>query len=368
MKKDLLTFLFCILIMPGLAQITVNSDNIIGAGKVVVLGIDTTSNFTAGNGGEDQTWDYTSVLTQAHDTMWFIPPDQTPFPNAFPDANLALRIFIEDAYMYLSHTAQELSVLGGMISFPELPGMDLRAPITPKQVIAAFPMNYLDNYTQSFVQEIKVVNTIPALKVDSIWIKMYTTQTTIVDAWGELTSPLGTFAVLRVKETATMVDSIFGYMLGSWMLIDNDGYMDEMYSWWTDDSNIGYPIVELNIDTETGFMDDIFFLAQEPYQSINEPIAVNPGLTLFPNPTSDKVTVRFRIQDSGSFGSAQDRSRIIGFYSIDGQKVFEIKVEQNAPGLYETDIDISVLPSGMYFVRVQGGSQVETQKLIIGDQ
>ena len=243
MKKDLLTFLFCVFIIPGLAQITVESDDIISAGKVAVLGVDTTSNFSPGNGGENQTWDFSSVLTQEYDTMWFMLPDQTPYPDAFPEANLALRIFLEGAFMYLSHTAQEISALGGMVSFPELPGMELRAPIIPKQVIAAFPMNYLDNYTQSFVQEIKVANTIPAL-------------------------------------------------------------------------------------------------------------------TLFPNPTSDKVTVRFRIPDT--------RCQV-GIFTIDGRKVWESKIESTTPGVYELDIDVRWLPAGLYFVKTQDGNQSETQKLVICD-
>jgi len=35
------------------------------------------------------------------------------------------------------------------------------------------------------------------------------------------------------------------------------------------------------------------------------------------------------------------------------------------PGVFETEINVSKLPSGVYFIRAQSATQIITQKLII---
>jgi len=359
MKKILLTLIGLFLIFPAAAQIIVTSDDVVGAGAIVVLGIDTTSMLTAGNGGTGQVWDFTSLATQAYDTMWFMNPAQTPYPDAYPAANIAVRIWLENAYYYLQNNAQEMASLGGVMEIEELGGLTVLSAITPKEVIAAFPMNYLDNYTESFVQEIRAPNPDTSLGVDSIWIKMYTTKTTIVDAWGTVTIPLGSYEALRVRENKTMVDSIFGFMFGSWMLLDIDGDIDEVYSWWTDAPNIGYPAVELNVDTETGFADDIFFLTQEPVYGIGEPAMAGIVMAIFPNPALDHLTIRYRMPDAGY--------RMIDLYSIEGRKIRELVNESMPAGTHEMEMDVSDLPAGVYFVRVQADNAVQTRKLVIVD-
>jgi len=357
MKKNLLTLIAFLLFLPAIAQITITSDDIVGAGATVILGVDTTSPFTAGPGGADQNWDFSSVLTQAYDTMWFMNPGQTTFPDAYPAANLAARIYMEDAFMYFNSNSQEFSILGGMMRMDELPGLDLYAPITPKEVIAAFPMDYLDNYTQSFVQEIRAPNPIPALGFDSVMIKMYTTQTTIVDAWGTVTTPLGSFEALRVRDNSTMIDSIFAFMLGSWNLLETDGDVDEDYSWWTDEPGIGYPVLELNVDTETGFVEDVYFLKQEPVYGVSEPALERSAMVLYPNPCSDVVRLRYLIHDIGYLKS--------DLFDISGRKILELINQNLMPGDHEIEIDVSSLSNGMYFVRAQVGNSVEVQKLVV---
>jgi len=359
MKKNLLTLIALLLFLPAMAQITITSNDVIGAGATVILGVDTTSPFTAGPGGADQNWDFSALLTQAYDTMWFMNPNQTTFPDAYPAANLAARIQMEDAFMYFISNSQEFSVLGGMMRMDELPGLDLYAPITPKEVIAAFPMDYLDNYTQSFVQEIKAPNPTPALGFDSIMIRMYTTQTTVVDAWGTVTTPLGSFEALRTRDNSTIIDSIFAFMFGAWNLLETDGDIDEMYSWWTDEPGIGYPVLEVDIDTETGYVYDAFFLKQEPIYGVSEPALEQTAMVLYPNPCSDVVRLRYLIHDIGYLKS--------DLFDISGRKIRELVNQKLVPGEHEIEIDVSGLPDGMYFVRVQAGNSVGVQKLVVNN-
>ena len=367
MKKNLLSLIALVLVIPAMAQITITSEDAVGAGATVILGVDTTSLFTAGPGGADQNWDFSALLTQAYDTMWFMNPNQTPFPDAYPAANLAAKIYMEDAFMYFNSNSQEFSVLGGMMRLDELPGLDLYAPIKPKEVIIGFPMDYLDNYTQSFVQEIKAPNPTPALGFDSVMIKMYTTQTTVVDAWGTVTTPLGSYEALRTRDNSTTIDSIFAYMLGGWTFLEIDGDMDEAYSWWTDEPGIGYPVLEVNLDTESGFADDVFFLKQEPIYGVSEPALEQSAMVLYPNPCSAVLHLRYLIHDPSTTlgtGSGYLKSDL---FDISGRKIHELFNQKLVPGEHEIEIDVSTLSNGMYFVRAQVENSVVVQKLLVNN-
>ena len=356
MKKHLLSFIVIFLSLPAIAQITVTHENLVGAGATVVLGLDTISQLLPGGGGANQTWDFTSVITQDHDTMWFMNPDETTFPDAFPTANLAIRIFLEDMYAYLENNTQGLYMIG--TAWEEQFGQpDVVSTIVPGETIAAFPMNYLDNFSESFVQEIKVATPEP-LSMDSLWVKIYTDKTTVIDAWGTITTPLGTFQALRERNNTATVDSIFAYMRGGWTLVEVENNIDEYYSWWSDDPATGYPVLELNVDTGTGLPDDIFFLVDIISPSlVEEPLPMHDAVVLSPNPCSGS----FSIMTPDSRGKTQEARlevQDLKIFDITGQEVNGYRVEGN-------DVRIINMPAGLYFVRIQAGDDNVMLKLVV---
>jgi len=80
-------------------------------------------------------------------------------------------------------------------------------------------------------------------------------------------------------------------------------------------------------------------------------------MSLYPNPASGSLNIRYRLQDAGY--------RMIQMYSISGKKIQDIIEEEMMPGVFETEINVSKLPSGVYFIRAQSATQIITQKLII---
>ncbi len=84
-----------------------------------------------------------------------------------------------------------------------------------------------------------------------------------------------------------------------------------------------------------------------------------PGLNLqiYPNPCADAAHLRYVIHDI--------RYLISDLYSISGRKIRELIHEKHTPGEYEMEIDVSDLPAGVYFIRIQNGSLIEVQKMIV---
>ena len=73
---------------------------------------------------------------------------------------------------------------------------------------------------------------------------------------------------------------------------------------------------------------------------------------IFPNPASESVNIRSWILDPGSW--------IIEIYSLEGRKIWEKEVKDDEMG-----VDVSELPVGMYFVRVQAGGVSAMTKLLV---
>ena len=84
--------------------------------------------------------------------------------------------------------------------------------------------------------------------------------------------------------------------------------------------------------------------------SVKENITSKSNLILYPNPAKDKIT----ISHLHITGITQ-----LSIFNVNGEKVMEKQLTNN-----ETQIDISALPRGVYFVRVQNEKMVEVAKMV----
>ena len=90
---------------------------------------------------------------------------------------------------------------------------------------------------------------------------------------------------------------------------------------------------------------------------LDDPEVKKKLIEVFPNPASDEIQIRLKMQDS--------RPRMIALYSIDGRIIWQKMVEPGTPAKTEEHIDISNLPAGMYFVKLQHENGIATSKLIV---
>jgi hypothetical protein len=77
----------------------------------------------------------------------------------------------------------------------------------------------------------------------------------------------------------------------------------------------------------------------------------------FPNPFNPTTTIKYRIQEL-SFVTLK-------VYDVLGNEITSLVNEEKYVGSYEAKFDATVLPSGVYFYRIQAGSFVETKKMLL---
>jgi hypothetical protein len=87
------------------------------------------------------------------------------------------------------------------------------------------------------------------------------------------------------------------------------------------------------------------------------PSTLEANLRAYPNPCSGALHIRYLIADIGYL--------IAEVYSVEGVKVKTLMQGYQQPGEHNQSFDLSDLPDGMYFVRLQIGERAETVKLIL---
>jgi len=80
-------------------------------------------------------------------------------------------------------------------------------------------------------------------------------------------------------------------------------------------------------------------------------------LLIFPNPTPSHTTFSFELQENNYIS--------ISLYTINGQRAKHIFSGEKNIGEHQFEIDCSNLSMGIYFLRLQYGKDVVTQKLIV---
>lgn len=77
--------------------------------------------------------------------------------------------------------------------------------------------------------------------------------------------------------------------------------------------------------------------------------------SIYPNPASDQINIRFDAQESGTFE--------VSIFDLQG-KLMKEEIVSNAKGENEISVDIKDLNTGLYFCRIQNGQEVEIIKII----
>ena len=80
-------------------------------------------------------------------------------------------------------------------------------------------------------------------------------------------------------------------------------------------------------------------------------------LTVFPNPVQSYTTISFKLEKS-------ETVRLI-IYDITGQLIKTVAEKQFDKGVHIQQLDATAINAGIYFLRIQTGSNIQTRKLVI---
>ena len=327
------------------SQITLDQSDFIQSGESV--GISTSADLTLDftTSGPNSTWDFSSLteneqLFETARTMAsggliinfqfgpFAPQEyQASYFQKFDglpidDLTSFLPIQINSVNRMIKSNNNELTIPGYSL---EAGGQLVGFTSDTLETAYEFPLNFGDSYSSTGYTDI---NFSPIYEAR---IKMNRKRQSDVDGFGQLTTPHGTYDVLRIKHVVNELDSIYVEIgpLAQWFPINR---ITSEYEWWA--KNKKRPV--LKVETETIFGNETptritYINNQTANLKINELVT-----KIYPNPTNGILY----LESNASLES-------IKVFTTDGRQVFE----KATSGLTAT-INLTHLNSGIYTIQV----------------
>lgn len=324
-------------------------DTIRKSTNVSTLGIDFTLT------GEDYSWDFSELfpLAQTVDTfasvnsvpilyqVVFIPNIVANLAQKFPEIDTIPEIEIIDPYRFFKNTSSSFNDVGLAVTINSIP-IPLR--YNDPDVLYKFPVTY-SNADSSFSG---LEYTIPNLGYLSIDRK----RVNHVDGWGSLTTPYGTFDVIRLKSEVFETDSVYIDSISFGMQIER---VYTEYKWMA--NGFGLPLLQVYEEgplLQVSWIDSV----RNPVTTVPEASVHSHSMNISPNPAEDMAQIRLQLHDDGEIRLA--------LFNLSGQKVAGIYEGVLPRGQHNFQITPQQyrLPQGMYFIRMENNHHVATEKII----
>ncbi|TAL62222.1 MAG: T9SS type A sorting domain-containing protein [Bacteroidetes bacterium] len=345
----LLTFATCGIVVSN-AQITIYPYDVVLAGKVLYQATDTVKSLTVGAinpgpSGANKTWDFSTLLSNTIDTMTFTNPAWLSSGSNFPTSNLAI-LFPDGTEYYLKNTATGLFIMGAYADFTGQGSGVLQ--MNPNEEITSFPNTY--NSTFQNTSGFTLTAPYSSFPIDSVRIKEEKDKNVLTDAWGSITTPLGTYNCLRQKGKVVTHDSIWirNSITSQWSFAAETLDSNWHFAWWA--SGLGFSVLEFD-STAGDTIQSITWLKTLP---VIGGLAENPSLSAvkaYPNPSAGKVNIIM---------PASVKEYTAEIYLATGEKLSSLAL----PGK-DGSLDFSCLPNGIYFLRINSKEGTITRKIVL---
>lgn len=283
MKKPLLFTALSTLILGLNAQITITNSNFLDVGEVFTQATDTVRVFSNIPSGANQTWNFSSLIPHNLTTTTGKDPATLPSAINHPTANFAIQQenTNDSTLIYLNRTNSIIESVGAEFS-------GLSTKYINALTFLEFPATYGSTYIDLAYNEIYLGQ---SFVYDSLRIENITISNFEVDAWGTLTTPLGTLPVIRLYKREIVRSTTYGQLQGSWLEINYSVDTSYRHTYFSNNPSTKFPVLEYNTDptgTSTPYS-NVTYLS-----STQTPLTINPTkealkFMVFPNPTTDVV-------------------------------------------------------------------------------
>ncbi len=279
-----------------------------------------------------------------------VDPSGTPFQSDFPSADYAFQFTDSlEIFTYFQLTNSALLSLGFGVADPQNP---MALVNNPPEVAVPFPTAMGVTWTNNFVF---VISPAPGIE-----IRDSTSSVSVVDAWGTIDIPIGSFNCLRVRSDVTNINTTI--IPGIPPIVETSNYIE--YFWIT---NAGIPYSLANISSLEGETDPNFTLAEDVAFLVNTttgiddeagelPATFDLGQN-YPNPFNPSTTIEYRL--------SQRADITLTVYNLNGEQVAVLASGVQPAGTHRVVFQARNLPSGIYFYRLRTNSGVDLTKQMI---
>ncbi len=373
MKKNILLLLVLVGQINLFAQITIDNSVFPVVGDTLFTATDNLpSGINLGEVGGDQIWDFSSLQAPFTNQQLFLEPTEGQAAADFPTADV-LTDFAGQGEAYYSTEENEYILLGYSGIDPAGFGLELLTRLEPPLVERRAPMNFLDINTTEYNLNVpfsaealpeEILENLP-ITPDSLRIRTNSNRTDVVDAWGNVTIPGGTFDVLREKRIEYR-DTRLDVKVGAFPWQDvtelfpfGDGFLgtDTIITYNFFGNEIKEPVAVVTVSPDETEIERVTFKSIETTTSTLRPISADADIVAYPNPAIDSARFEFSNLKSGQYD--------LKIYNILGVVVWEQNYK--VTGTKTVLVDLSDLKKGTYLYSIQDekGKTLKTKRLLI---
>ncbi len=328
---------FSLLSQPTLTQ--GNNTNSIGS-QADVFFCDTTA-FQPGPAGSNVTWNFPNLVSTLQATLSFKSPSNTTGGSLFPAANLAG----ETNYLGNIDRSFFLDDVSGRFTVGAISNAGSTVDYTDFQQLISFPFTYNDTFTDNFEATTSNMGSMMTRKG---------TAKVLADAYGSLTTPIGTFNnVIRIK-------TIMQYKDSSDFLGDVAFYDEVRWEWFSPSSpNQLMTHSRLRIN----FLGTISTINSVTYQlltgmSLEDENNSFSAFKILPGSNQNQVTLLVQLENPAKIQ--------VELYSLNMQKLAVYAFPQPLYGNQKQELDLPHLSPGVYFFKIEDErGKSEIQKWIV---
>ena len=353
MKKSILLFIATFGFILSHAQITVTSADMPSVGDTVRTSIAIeTNSYDFSRTGEDFNWNFGDLNPVSQRVDTFLAVTSTPvvfwpffissadLVNTFNPATLFPGLPETRAFRFLENSNSQYQDLGyGMV----YEGTPIPLKFNNPDEWYQFPMNY----GQTYADEAALEMALPGVG----YVLIERSRQNTIDGWGSLTTPYGTFEVLRYKSEVSEYDSLEMNGIGQGIYRN---YTE--YHWLAQGMEV--PLLQVTIDEAFGNMVVYRDSARTISVGMPERLIATADLSIFPNPVTQSATFRL---DSKTAATA-----LLSVFDQQGRLVFreEIGLTQGE-NLLIFDAKQQLKTKGLYTVQITGMGVYAVGKMLV---
>jgi hypothetical protein len=347
MKNSFLIFIMLIFLIPVEAQIIITETDMPEEGDTLRVSLTTNIPGDYNQAGPDMSWDFSALnrMTQRVDTFvsvlntpslyWFTFIPGIVSNLASPANNLPAipGIPFSNFFTFYMKSASSFTDVG--FGF-QLSGIPISLKYDSPDVYYEFPCTMGNTWSSNSFTAISI----PGLA----YFSSSRTRTSQVDAWGNLTTPFGTFQTIRIKSEVVERDSIYLDTLSGGLPYTRN--ITE-YKWLGQGQ--GIPLLQIN---EEGLVKTAIFRDKVNQTGIND--IRKETISVFPNPSNGVFTI-----NKGEIRLPAH----LQILNVQGNIVLEQELPNSAGNT--VSMNFSFLPPGLYMIRFISKEILYAGKLVI---
>jgi hypothetical protein len=348
MKKQLLFVSGLLLTTAATSQITINSADILEPLEYIERAYDFNPSIAHSPAGANQTWNFGTLLNNDDSEIFgFVGAGMADGFQYFPDATMATVDAQNGFNAFIRKNNDAVDILGVYADFI---GSGTSSPVylNPHDRVIQFPATFGSTYNSNYSASL----TFPdgSGSFDSIRVDIDVVKTSEMDAWGELTTPFGTYSVLRQYVNEITTTTITGYTFGFGLPLDEQVDESHAYSYWSNSPTSKFVLLEYTYDPITDEISDVIWQRSSPVLSVDE-AQITAEVAVYPNPASEVLNIRHNLTNEAyAIIDAAGRVVLNGTLTI-GDEV----------------IDLSKLNDGVYHLRISAkqGNEEVVKKVVV---